>query len=186
MPIRLGRRPDHSFENPLGLLSDCHRRIEQFLEVLIIVAERSAGAPLTAGQREALEGALRYFRVAAPKHTRDEEVSLFPLLRQLDQPAVREAMGKLAELEADHDAADQAHARVDAIGSQWLREGTLPTELVSELSSLLCDLRALYRRHIVVEDRELFPLAGRVLEPAQLASVGREMAQRRGIRTDGR
>jgi len=186
MPIRLGQRPDHSFENPLGLLSDCHRRIERFLDVLILVAEQAANTPLTSEQREALEGALRYFRVAAPKHTQDEEASLFPRLRQLDQAAVREAMGKLDQLEADHDEADRAHARVEEIASQWLRDGTLPAELGAKLSSLLRDLRELYLRHIAVEDRELFPLAGRVLDPAQLASVGREMAQRRGIRTDGR
>ena len=182
MPIQLGQRPGPGFEDPLGLLSDCHRRIERFLDVLISVVDQSADGALKPEHREPLEGALRYFRVAAPKHTQDEESSLFPRLRQVEEAAVRDAMAKLDRLEADHDTADRAHARVDALGSQWIRDGTLSCELRDELSRLLADLQELYRRHIAVEDRELFPLAGRVLDSAQLATLGREMAQRRGLR----
>lgn len=182
MPIQLGQRPSPGFEDPLGLLSDCHRRIERFLDVLIRVVDQSADGALKPEHREPLEGALRYFRVAAPKHTQDEESSLFPRLRQVEQAAVRDAMAKLDQLEADHDTAEQAHARVDAMGSQWLRDGTLPPPARDELSHLLQDLRELYRRHIAVEDRELFPLAGSLLDASQLATVGREMARRRGLR----
>ncbi|MGH8639190.1 MAG: hemerythrin domain-containing protein, partial [Burkholderiales bacterium] len=88
MPIKIGQRVDHSFDEPLGLLSDCHRRIEHFLRVLATVAADAAGGPLTAEYRSALDGALRYFAVAAPKHTADEEVSLFPRLRNLDDPSL--------------------------------------------------------------------------------------------------
>jgi hypothetical protein len=71
MPIQIGHGPDHDFDQPLGLLSDCHRRIEHFLRVLVAVDDRAAGGPLAADHRRALEGALRYFEVAAPKHTAD-------------------------------------------------------------------------------------------------------------------
>jgi hypothetical protein len=37
MAIQIGQRPDHDFHEPLGLLSDCHRRIEHFLRVFIAV-----------------------------------------------------------------------------------------------------------------------------------------------------
>jgi hypothetical protein len=43
MPFPIGRRPDHGFDEPLGLLSDCHRRIEDFLQVLITLAEQVNG-----------------------------------------------------------------------------------------------------------------------------------------------
>ena len=43
MPISIGARPQSGFDDPLGLLSDCHRRIESFLGVLIRVVDR-AGA----------------------------------------------------------------------------------------------------------------------------------------------
>jgi len=49
---------------------------------------RSSISPLTEETRAALESALRYFREAAPKHTADEEESLFPRMRQKRDPNV--------------------------------------------------------------------------------------------------
>ena len=47
-------------------------------------------------------------------------------------------------------------------------------------------LRAMYRKHIAVEDNIIFPMASRALEPEQITSVGQEMAQRRGVPYDTR
>jgi hypothetical protein len=38
MPVQIGAKA-HSFSDPTGLLSDCHRRIEMFLKSLQHVAE---------------------------------------------------------------------------------------------------------------------------------------------------
>lgn len=38
MPVQIGAKA-HSFSDPTGLLSDCHRRIEMFLGSLQRVAE---------------------------------------------------------------------------------------------------------------------------------------------------
>ena len=92
MPVQLGVRPDHSFNEPLGLLSDCHRRIEQFLDLLIKVNDEAGELELSPVHRDALQVALRYFSVAAPKHTQDEEASLFPRLRDVNSAEAREAM----------------------------------------------------------------------------------------------
>jgi len=75
MPVQIGAKA-HPFSDPTGLLSDCHRRIEMFLGALEGVAS-VIDHPLTEETRAALESALRYFREAAPKHTADEEESLF-------------------------------------------------------------------------------------------------------------
>ncbi len=79
--IQIGAPVAHDFGNPLGVLSDCHRRVEHFLRMMITVAEQARGGALAEEQRDALEVALRYFVEAAPKHTADEEESLFPQLR---------------------------------------------------------------------------------------------------------
>jgi Hemerythrin HHE cation binding domain len=81
MPVQIGAK-NHEYSEPLGLLSDCHRRIEMFLVSLSAIA-KVAGPPLNDEGRRALENALRYFREAAPKHTADEEQSLFPRLSGL-------------------------------------------------------------------------------------------------------
>src|SRR5688572_25428781 len=98
MPIQIGQKPSPTFHQPLELLSDCHRRVENFLGTLIIVAEQARGAELNPHQREGLETALRYFREAAPKHTADEEESLFARMRELGGEATREALAKIQAL----------------------------------------------------------------------------------------
>ena len=90
MPVQIGAKA-HNFSDPTGLLSDCHRRIETFLRTLEGVAS-VADRPSTEEARAALESALRYFREAAPKHTADEEDSLFPRLRQMHVPDVEAAI----------------------------------------------------------------------------------------------
>jgi hemerythrin-like domain-containing protein len=181
MPITIGKKTESDFTNPLGLLSHCHRRIEQFLNVLIKVVSQARGAALSADQRNGLETALRYFRQAAPKHTRDEEESLFPRMLASSDRRAQSAISRLEELHADHEIADVAHAEVEALGSQWLSEGVLSIESIERLRELLELLQSTYERHIGLEDHEVFPLAGQVLSNAELAAVGQEMAARRSI-----
>lgn len=184
MSIQIGAKPDSSFRDPLGLLSDCHRRIEKFLAQLIRVTEEAQGNPLTEAQAEALAVALRYFAKAAPLHTQDEEVSLFPRLRETGQETAQAALIALETLEADHREADIAHAEVDSLGSRWLQEGRLSPKEAGRLLTRLRELQALYARHIAVEDTQVFPLAGKLLGTPALTDVGREMATRRGLDPD--
>lgn len=179
MLIRIGQRPDHAFDEPLGLLSDCHRRIEHFLHVLEVIANRSAGGTLAAAERKDLEASIGYFAQAAPRHTADEEESLFPRLRASNDPEALHALDTVARLERDHDAADVHHAAVDRLVRDWLAAGTLAPDRLGELRDHLSALHAIYEPHIAVEDRELFPAAGRVLSKDDVAAIGREMAARR-------
>lgn len=184
MPIQIGRRPDHGFDEPLGLLSDCHRRIEYFLDVLSAVAGQAAGGPLTPSQRADLESALRYFATAAPKHTADEEESLFPRLRESTNADAARALETMARLERDHDAAQQHHAAVECLAHRWLEAARLDAVDARELNERLAALRGIYTEHIALEDREVFPAAGRLLSVEQLRDVGREMAARRAPGTE--
>lgn len=181
MFIQLRQSVDHGFDQPLGLLTDCHRRIEQFLGVLLTLARTRRGVALSDDERAAAERALQYFQAAAPRHTADEEASLFPRLRGCSGPEAEGARRTLAELEADHRVAEQWHAAVHTTFTAWLAAGTLSEAEAVELLKTLEDLQATYTRHIGIEDRELFPLAGRLLPADELEAVGREMAERRGV-----
>jgi hemerythrin-like domain-containing protein len=184
MPIVIGGKPESHFTDPIGLLTDCHRRIERFLSVLARLGKDAHSGALGQEQRAALETALRYFREAAPKHTADEEESLFPRLRAAaGSPGLQAALGRVEALENDHERADLLHAEVDRLGSAWLREGSLPDADASRLSSLLAELAELYRAHIAVEESEVFPLAGAALAPVDRDEIGREMAARRGVKS---
>lgn len=181
MPITIGAKRESDFTDPIGMLGDCHRRIERFLGALVALARQYKGAPLDEQSRAALETSLRYFREAAPKHTADEEESLFPRLRQSSAAQALAAMERIDALEQDHVCAGQAHAEVDRLGRQWLEHGTLPSEQASRLAELLEQLDTLYRRHIQIEETEVFPLAGGVLTAGERRSLGDEMANRRGL-----
>jgi iron-sulfur cluster repair protein YtfE (RIC family) len=135
MPIVIGAKPESNFADPIGLLTDCHRRIERFLAVLATVAEQAHGAALTPEQRGAMESALRYFREAAPKHTADEERTLFPRLRNM--PEAEAVLARMDSLEDDHRRADRNHAEVDGLGQAWLTSGALAAEDAERLSKLL-------------------------------------------------
>ena len=178
--IQIGQKPSPTFQQPLELLSDCHRRVESFLRALVLVAEQAQGGDLNGKQREALETALRYFREAAPKHTADEEESLFPRLRELNDSVAREALAKIVALEADHQIAKAAHDAVEQLGQKWLTTGRLSSEETPQLIQHLRELATIYERHIAVEDNEIFPLAKTVLDEVALRTIGCEMAARRG------
>lgn len=182
MPIVIGAKPESSFKDPIGLLNDCHRRIERFLSVLVRIAAEAQGQPLTGEQRTALDTALRYFREAAPKHTADEEQSLFPRLREMGRPETAAAVEQIALLERDHTQADKGHAEADRLGRAWLAAGRLTSADAARLSAVLAALADLYRRHIAIEEHEVFPVAARVLAAADREAIGGEMAARRDLR----
>ena len=182
MLIKIGQRPEHGFDEPLGLLSDCHRRIEHFLRVLVALADQVGGGTLDASQRSQLQSALTYFSVAAPKHTADEEESLFPRLEAHEGAEAKAALDLVRRLERDHDEADARHRAVDLLGRRWLDNGRLDEADVHLLRNHFQRLRTLYEAHIAVEDGELFPAAARLLSASDIESIGREMAGRRAAR----
>lgn len=181
MLIRVGQSADHGFDEPLGLLSDCHRRIERFLGILVTITGTRKGGQLPPADRQALERALEYFATAGPRHSADEEESLFPRLRASAAPEARAAMAAMDRLEADHRTAEEHHQVVDRLGRRWLESGSLDEGDVGLLLEHLTTLERLYGAHLRVEDAELFPAAGRVLTGADLEAVGREMAARRNV-----
>lgn len=125
MAVQIGAKPDSGFDDPIGMLIDCHRRIERFLHILCVVADRAAGRTLTEEEKTAVQAALTYFRTGGLRHTADEEKSLFPRLR------TNSAAGNVEELdrlENDHRQANELHAAVDRFCSEWIASGRLDDE----------------------------------------------------------
>ena len=180
MPVQIGA-PTHDFSDPTGLLSDCHRRIEMFLGSLDAVA-RVIDRPLADETRRALDSALRYFREAAPKHTSDEEESLFPRLRQNQHPDIQSALTRLDSLEEEHCRAAPLHAEIERLGLQCLSRGSLSPGEAEAFGKAVATLVSMYKEHISVEDGLVFPLAARLLSYTEKVSIANEMAARRKIR----
>jgi hemerythrin-like domain-containing protein len=180
MPVVIGAAAENGFTNPIGLLSDCHRRIERFLKTLEAVAD--LGGVLDAPCRKALKTALEYFRNAAPRHTADEEEDLFPMLRLRERPEIAKA---LERLEGDHARASAWHREVEEIFGRWVRDERLPAPETARLKDLLKSLSDLYAAHITVEEDSIFPLAQAELSAQDKETMGRRMASRRGVPYDG-
>src|SRR6185437_2240435 len=126
MLMQIGQKPESDFHQPIGMLEDCHKRILFFLKNLIKVAADSEAGALDPGHRATLEKALKYFRESAPRHTADEEESLFPRLRQMESPSIDELFARIESLENEHRWADQQHLEVDTICRRWLENGVCP------------------------------------------------------------
>src|SRR5579884_677227 len=150
MPVSIGGSV-HSFSDPTGFLSDCHRRIEMFLDVLEAVGE-NIDQPLTPESKRALEAALRYFRESAPKHNADEEESLFPRMRRIRDPEAALALAKLDDLEKEHRWAAPLHAELERSGEICLGGGKLSPPEAERFRAAVAALAAMYREHIRVED----------------------------------
>lgn len=180
MPVYIGAKT-HNFTDPTGLLSDCHRRVEMFLGTLRAVAE-VMDRPATEETSRALESALHYFRQAAPKHTADEEQSLFPRLRQMHDPEIESAFSKLNQLEEEHRWAAPLHAEVERLGGQYLSTGVLSSPEVEAFRKAVASLTSMYEPHIGVEDELIFPLAARLLSDADKLAIADEMAGRRRVK----
>ena len=176
MPVQIGARPDSGFDDPIGMLTDCHRRIEMFLNVLCVVADRAAGRALTGEESAATQAALQYFRIGGQRHTADEEQSLFPRMRA---SCGQESLSEIEGLEGDHQDASRIHAAVETLYAQWIIGGALDLKDQDELLAATEHLKRLYTEHIRLEEQVVFPRAAQMLSPDAIHEIGQEFRTRR-------
>jgi hemerythrin-like domain-containing protein len=173
--IQIGAKPDSGFNDPIGMLKDCHRRIESFLQILCLVAERARGRRLNDEEAVAINSALSYFRTGGQRHTADEEESLFPRLRGQSAEEPEELHG----LEDDHHRANELHAEVEELYQIWLESGLLSEDNQQTLAQSIAELEAIYKAHIKIEEEVVFPQASRTLDEKAIAEMGHEFRVRR-------
>lgn len=178
MAVQIGAKPDSGFDDPLGMLVDCHRRIERFLDILCGVADDAHGRALSDEEREAVEVALKYFREAGPRHNRDEEDSLFSRLRD---GGADEVMEKMHHLEAEHEEAGALHDEMARIYSRWMEEKELAPDDGLRLRAVALRMREIYGEHIRIEEEIVFPCAARLMAARELAAIGAEFKARREV-----
>lgn len=170
-----------NFADPLGLMSHCHRKIEGYLRGLVFAVEMLRGGRLDEVSEafRLVDAAGEHFRVRGPKHTEDEEVSLFPRMREYGGKEAEEALSALSGLESQHRSAEQAHAEFDALIARLPRDGSARAEDLDRFAEMAAALADLYRPHIRLEDELVFPVAAKVLPRHVLTLIGEEMKERR-------
>lgn len=125
--------------------------------------------------QECVGAVLRFLREDLEPHVIDEEEDLFPLLRRRAEPEdrIEDVLGRLSR--------EHAAARTDAaaIVAGLSRPGT--GRFSEALRDLLNRFGANERRHLIVENAIVLPLARARLKADDLRSLGRRMAARRGV-----
>jgi hemerythrin-like domain-containing protein len=177
MGIQIGARADSGFDDPIGMLKDCHRRIEQFLQILCVVVDRAPGRSMSEEEASAVQAALQYFRVGGQRHTADEEKSLFPRMRAEQRSA--DAVKEIDVLEGQHREAADLHLAIDKLYSRWAEGKPLSAEDEEWLRTAIQRLKLLYDGHIKVEESLVFPRAAETLDKEAIAAIGEEFRARR-------
>lgn len=176
MTVQIGAKTDAGFDDPLGMLVDCHRRVERFLNILCRVAEQAEGRALSGEEGDAVEAALRYFRESGPRHNKDEEDSLFPRLRAGEG---KDVLAQVDRLEGEHRVAEVLHEETAELYLRWMAEGNLNGADCNRLRTATAGLEAIYWEHIRIEEEVVFPRAKRVLGTDAVAAMGEEFKKRR-------
>jgi len=157
-------------ERPLELLYACHEKVRRFNAL----AWKLAGHVETLGAdeqaRDAAKQILRYFEMSLPHHHADEELDVFPALRDLNDAALSAA---ITELEAEHVALEALWQEV----GPWLH-GVAQGETVSAPASL-SQFVAHYVMHTDREEREVFSAIER-LPDSLVDAIAQRMRARRG------
>lgn len=176
MAVQIGGKPDAGFDNPIGMLQDCHRRIERFVGLLGLVVRQAEGRALSPEECGAVEAALRYFRESGPRHNSDEEESLFPRMRQ---GGAAEVLQHVERLEEEHRHSEALHQEAAELFDEWMAEGELSVANRSRLRAVTARLEQMYREHIRIEEQVVFPRASQMLDRKAVEAIGAEFRSRR-------
>jgi hemerythrin-like domain-containing protein len=177
MAVQIGAKADAGFDDPIGMLQDCHRRIERFVGLLGLVARQADGRALSAEEGEAVEAAMRYFHESGPRHNSDEEESLFPRMRQ---GGAAQVLRDVERLEGEHRQSEALHKEAAELFDQWMADGELSGVDRNRLHAVIARLEQIYREHIRIEEQVVFPCAAQMLDRKAVEAIGAEFRSRRG------
>lgn len=159
-------------DNPLDFIAEDHMRER---EVCALIDKLVALVPIGDADRDRM---LAFLREQLPRHLEDEEFDLFPMMLERCEP--EEEIDKVIErLTSDHD-----HAQVDAPATVALIQ-TKTADLTRDDCARLADFARHSRRHLVLENAIILPIARARLTEDDLRIMKRHMQKRRGIAEPG-
>lgn len=171
------RTPGAGFDQPVEMWLACHERVQRFAALLSRLAEHMREQGADEDAQVTAVSIRRYFNEAAPRHHEDEEVDMFPRLRErLGAESDKTVLDVLDQVEADHLQMAGLWKQLDQVLAAISRgeQATLEQPLIDRFATM-------YRHHIDAEERVLLPALKRVLKSNDWQAVGRAMAERRGL-----
>lgn len=157
-------------ENPLDFIAEDHM---QEREVCALIDNVAREHPVDS---EDIARVLSFLIEDLPQHLADEEIDLFPMMQERCDP--EEEIDKvISRLQADH-----AHAIGDSPAIAALLDETANGErqLTETDRKKLTEFASQARRHLILENAIVLPLARARLTSADLATMRTHMLERRG------
>ena len=158
-----------SWAEPIEMLYACHSKVKNFCRQLRMLPDYLAQHGCNQAVKNDVQQILNYFNQSAPLHHDDEEQDFFPALIA----KLPEAEQAVATLESQHQALHQNWADLAKQLTELLdgARQTIDADLVQRFTDG-------YAEHIAIEE-PLFELGRAHLPEAQLAEMGKIMADRR-------
>ncbi len=174
------RTPGAGFDQPVDMWLACHERVQRFAALMTRLAKHVQQHGANEDAQVTAVSIRRYFNEAAPRHHEDEELDMFPRLREhLDAEHDRTIVDVLDQVEADHLAMADLWKALDTELAR-ISHG----ERVMLTQPAIDRFATMYHHHIDAEERVLLPAMQRVLSEDEWRAVGRAMAERRGLEYD--
>ena len=170
MAIQIGAKPDSGFDDPIGMLKDCHRRIESFLGILCVVVDRAQGRSLADEERDAVKAALS---TSEPADNATRRMRKNRSFRDCESPT-RNPSRRLTGLRTIITRQTNLHGSIERLYSVWIESGWLGMEETQLLLSQTARLKQLYSDHIQVEETIVFARASQVLDSHAIEAIGTE------------
>lgn len=158
--------------NPLDFFAQDHM---QEREICTILDQIAAG---TLTDSDLATAALAFFQEVLPFHLADEEQDLFPLMIRRCEPedGIEETITRLRN---DHAQSREESQQVIAVLQAFLTDCTLPSE--AENCDFLTSFTTHARRHLIVENAIILPIARARLSKDDLDKMLINMLKRRSL-----
>ena len=163
--LQIGKKPK-SAQGPVELLLDCHARIRSFTELAKRLASDEPATPEEVA--DAARRVHRYHSLALPLHQEDEEASIAPLLRGVDEA--------VAAMKQEHAGLHDVLARLLPMWDALAQDPSLRGKLLEPMAQEMSRMEVLWARHLTAEEVLVFPAIRRVPEPERILE---EMRARR-------
>jgi hemerythrin-like domain-containing protein len=161
-------------------LDKTHRDIQLQIQSLHALVDTIASDGLNEANRGTARSILAYFNHEARQHHLDEEKHIFPALLASQDPEVVQTAQHLTQ---DHGWLEENWLEIEP-SIEAATNGNLWFDL-DELRHALEVFEALYADHILLEESLAYPEAKKLLAGLNTAGMGREMARRRVLKSNG-
>jgi hemerythrin-like domain-containing protein len=161
---------------PMDWLDDCHQRIGIALGELSALVQRVQSHGVDDTAREMARSVHRFFASTARDHHLDEERHVFPRLLQSSDAELVQATLRLRQ---DHGWLEQDWLELSPM-LQTIADGNRGVD-VDYLRESVAVFTELYHDHLTLEESMIYPAARQRMDAWDMATMGREMAQRRAL-----